>query len=445
MEMIHRAKYEKYTAYKDSGVERFEEIPEDWKILRLCFLGRFSSSGIDKHSKKNESIVKIINFKDIFSNEKRLINSDLSFMVVTTNEENRIKNLVKKGDLIFLPSSETYEDLGLSALVDEHLNNVSFSYHVVRFQFNKTVDHSFKRYITNNYSVLIQFAKAGKGTTRKIIGRQVFNSINVIIPPLNEQTAIANFLDEKTIKIDKAIAQKEKLIELLKERKQIIIQNTVTKGLDSNVNLKDSGVYWIGEIPEHWDVVANRILFKERNESGKEGLPLLSVSIHSAVSTGELDEDENVRGKIKIENKSNYKYVEVNDIVFNMMRAWQGAIGAVSIEGMVSPAYIVAKPNDKIAASFFEYQYRTDQFIQQMNRNSKGITDFRKRLYWDEFKQLKTVLPPKSEQSKIIEYIKLVSDKIDKVITLQQTQIEKLKEYKTTLIDSAVTGKIKVC
>ena len=208
--------------------------------------------------------------------------------------------------------------------------------------------------------------------------------------------------------------------------------------------MKDSGVEWIGQIPEHWEVFANRAIFSERNESGRDGLPLLSVSIHTGVSDEEMDEDTNVQGRVKIEDKSKYILVKKGDIAFNMMRAWQGAIGAVSVDGMVSPAYIVAKPTERIDANFFEYQYRCPEFIQQMGRYSKGITDFRKRLYWDGFKQLSTIVPPISEQLKIIEFIKALNIQIEMVVSVKTQQIQKLKEYKTTLINDAVTGKIKV-
>ncbi|WP_051786494.1 restriction endonuclease subunit S [Endozoicomonas numazuensis] len=190
--------------------------------------------------------------------------------------------------------------------------------------------------------------------------------------------------------------------------------------------------------------MANRSLFKERVKPGREGLPLLMVSIHSGVSDDEVSDEENIRGRVKIEDKSKYNRVQPSDIVFNMMRAWQGAIGAVRVEGMVSPAYIIASPIGAINSKFYEYQYRTPIFIQQMDRFSKGITDFRKRLYWDEYKQLLTLLPPLDEQEAIVTHIESESSKIDKAITLQQQQIDKLKEYRATLINSVVTGKIKV-
>jgi len=126
------------------------------------------------------------------------------------------------------------------------------------------------------------------------------------------------------------------------------------------------------------------------------------------------------------------------------MRAWQGGIGAVHVNGMVSPAYVVAEPTGNIDADFFEYQYRTSGFIQQMDRHSKGITDFRKRLYWNEFKQLKTIFPPLSEQKDIVSYIENITIKIATAISLKEQEIEKLKEYRSVLINEAVTGKIKI-
>ena len=280
---------------------------------------------------------------------------------------------------------------------------------------------------------------------RSTLGPTDLLNIPYLQPTIEEQNKIVNFLDKKIAQIDESIKQKEELISLLKERQQVLIHKAVTQGLDATVKMKDSGVAWIGEIPEHWEVVKNRVLFSERNESGNEDLPILMVSIHTAVSSEEIDNDKNIRGKIRIKDKTSYKLVKPTDIVFNMMRAWQGAIGTVRVEGMVSPAYIVGKSSSDINTEFFEYQYRTENFIQEMDRFSKGITDFRKRLYWDEFKRLNTLLPPIKEQKEIVNYIKINSDKIENAISLQEQQIEKIKEYKTTLIDSIVTGKVKVC
>lgn len=291
---------------------------------------------------------------------------------------------------------------------------------------------------TANFNRLSQ-SSAQPGIAVAVVENQAFP-----YPPLSEQKAIAAFIDQKSAQIDQAIQVKERQIERLNERKQILIQQAVTRGLHPDAHMRDSGIEWIGEIPTHWRTMANRALFRERVEPGQEELPLLSVSIHSGVSEEEISEEENIRGRVKIEDKTKYNRVRPGDIAFNMMRAWQGAIGAVRVEGMVSPAYTIAVPSPDLNAQYFEYQYRTPSFIQQMDRYSKGITDFRKRLYWDSFKQLTTLVPPIEEQQAIVDFIEQSMLKQDAAVTLLEQQISKLKEYKATLINNAVTGKIKV-
>ena len=287
------------------------------------------------------------------------------------------------------------------------------------------------------------FNKIGSGV-RSTLGQSDLLDLPIPVLDCEVQDNIVCFLDEKTAKIEAAIALEERQIALLKERKQIVIQNAVTKGLDPNAPMKDSGVDWIGEIPAHWEVRRNAAIFNEAKRPGNAELPVLSVSIHSGVSDRELSDEENIRSTIKIEDRSAYKEVRPGFIAYNMMRAWQRGIGAVRTFGMVSPAYVVLEPKISLNSDYFEYLYRTPAFIWQMDCNSKGITDFRKRLYWEEFKTLITLLPPVEEQNSISAAILQKAAVIDGGITLKQQQIDALKEYKATLINSAVTGKIKV-
>ena len=438
--------FEKYSEYKNSGVEWLGHLPDKWMVKKMKFLG-FIYPGLsgkkgDDFSKDFQEHLKcFIPFTNICNNLKISL-GQYQYVSIDAGET---QNRVRKKDILFLMSSETLEEIAKCSIYlgnDEelYLNSFCKGFRII----DSRALPEYINYLLTSSTYRSYFSLVGRGFTRINLKQEFINDAFVPLPTKEEQTAIANFLDRKTAQIDQAISIKEKQIELLKERRQILIHNAVTRGLDSEVKMKDSGVSWIGEIPEHWEVLANRVLFTERNQPGREGLPLLSVSIHTAISSEELDEESNIRGKIKIEDKSNYKLVEVNDIVFNMMRAWQGAIGAVRVKGMVSPAYVVAKPNKKLDANYAEYQYRTSIYIQEMNRVSKGITDFRKRLYWHEFKQLTTILPPFEEQKEIASYIENISEKIATAVSLKQKEIEKLKEYKSTLINSAVTGKIKV-
>jgi type I restriction enzyme S subunit len=201
----------------------------------------------------------------------------------------------------------------------------------------------------------------------------------------------------------------------------------------------DSGVDWIGHIPSSWSVLRNGTLFQQMNDAGNEHLPVLSVSIHSGVSKEELSEEENIRSAIKIADRSSYKEVKPGYVAYNMMRAWQGGIGFVSTHGMVSPAYVVAKPTSEINSAYFEYLYRTDLFIGQMDRYSKGITDFRKRLYWEEFKTLLTVVPPLPDQDRIVSFLDEKTAEIDAAIAKKRRLIDLLNEQKAILINRAVT------
>ncbi|MDP3668356.1 MAG: restriction endonuclease subunit S [Telluria sp.] len=349
------------------------------------------------------------------------------------------------GDVILAKITPCFEN-GKGAVLSDMPTRIGFGsteFHVLRAK-QKAIP-KFIYYITKSDLFMKQGEALMIGSAgQKRVATSYVESFHLALPTLNEQRAIVGFLEEKTSLVARAVSAKERQIERLKERKQILIQQAVTRGLEPEAPIRDSGIEWIGEIPTHWKIMANRALFRERVEPGREDLPLLSVSIHSGVSEEEISEEENIRGRVKIEDKTKYIRVRPGDIAFNMMRAWQGAIGAVRVEGMVSPAYTIAVPRPSLDARYFEYQYRTPGFIQQMDRYSKGITDFRKRLYWDGFKQLITLVPPIEEQRAIVGFIEQAMLKQNAAMALLEQQITKLKEYKATLINSAVTGKIKV-
>ncbi len=437
--------FEKYDAYKDSGVETLGKIPNDWDVLRfrdICDFGK----GLNITKENLEEVgIPCVNYGEVHSKYGFEVNPEIHQLKCVSENylKSSPKSLLRYGDFVFADTSEDIDGSGNFTYLNSH--RITFAgYHTVIVRPKDKINVRFLAYVFDSRSFRNQIRKAVKGVKVYSITKAILKNTNVWLPNSDKQLEIASFLDQKTTEIDQAIAIKEQQIVLLNERKQIVIQKAVTQGLDPNVPMKNSGVEWIGQIPEHWEIRANRTIFKERNEQGKDGLPLLSVSIHSGVSNEEIAEEDNVRGRVKIEDKSKYILVKKGDIAFNMMRAWQGGIGAVSVDGMVSPAYIVAKPNDFINSEFFEYQYRCPEFIQQMDRYSKGITDFRKRLYWDGFKQLLIVVPPIDEQLKIVEQIKAIEQQTNFAIQIKNQQIEKLKEYKTTLINDAVTGKIKV-
>ena len=191
-----------------------------------------------------------------------------------------------------------------------------------------------------------------------------------------------------------------------------------------------------GLAPADWNQYTYGEIYTKRKEPGNEELPLLTVSIHSGVSDGEVDEDDLPKKIKRIEDKSQYKKAVSGDLVFNMMRAWQGAIGTVRTTGMVSPAYIVAKPNDKVYPLFMDYYTRTLQMINQIDRQSYGVTDFRKRLYWDSFAPISCVLPSIEEQKKIATILTTQ----DKVIELKEKSLTEKQRQKKYLLQQLLTG-----
>ena len=190
---------------------------------------------------------------------------------------------------------------------------------------------------------------------------------------------------------------------------------------------KDSGVEWLGEVPGHWQVQRLANLFRQVAEDGRDDLPVLTVSIHSGVSDKEFDDNELDRKVTRIEDRTSYKRVAPGDLVYNMMRAWQGGFGTVTVAGLVSPAYVVARPIKRISTFLVEQQLRTPAAVEEMRRHSRGVTDFRLRLYWEEFKTLSVVVPPPIEEAAIAAFLDRETGKIDTLVAEQQNLIALLK------------------
>lgn len=192
-----------------------------------------------------------------------------------------------------------------------------------------------------------------------------------------------------------------------------------------------------GIYPQDWTEDTLGDIYSERKEPGNNNLPLLMVSIHSGVSDGEVDEDDWPKKVKRIEDKSQYKRAATGDLVFNMMRAWQGAIGTVRTEGMVSPAYIVAESNNMVNPSFMDYYMKTNRMVHTIHRQSYGVTDFRLRLYWDSFASIDCVLPSVREQTIIAEILTTQ----DKVIELKEKLLAEKQRQKKYLMQQLLTGK----
>jgi type I restriction enzyme S subunit len=444
----------KYDKYKDSGIEWIGEIPEHWNVDKLGWQGYFSASGIDKKDVPGEPMVKMINYTDIYGNTSKTLTSEREYMIVSCPDGKKQNHQVKKGDLIFTPSSETAEDIGLSALVTEELLDTVFSYHVIRLEFKKEFDLSFKKYLCNNNFVLNQFSREAKGTTRQIIGRDVFKKIEIVIPPLDEQTAIATYLDRKTSEFDELIQQKEKLLQLYEEEKTAIINHAVTKGINPNVKLKDSRIEWLGDIPEHWEIKKIKLVCKIQGRIGFKGYKTSDLVLdgNGAITLGathitklnKIDLSEPIYLNWDKYYESPEIMVKEGDIVFTQRGAYLGKVGYIDKnygEVTINPSLILLK-NIQISAPFLAY-YLTSNYIRQnveVISNSTAIP----MISQEQLANFYCVLPPLAEQyliSKFIDEKILVSENVTEKL---KKQIELLKQYKTALISEVATGKVKV-
>ena len=268
-------------------------------------------------------------------------------------------------------------------------------------------------------------------------------NIKTLLPPFIEQKKIGKYLNGVCVKIDSIIMKQQTIIEKLKEYKISLVTEAVTKGLNKNVPLIDSGTAWMGNVPVGWKKYRIANLYDQTSISGREDLPILTVSINSGISDSELDEAEQERHFVRSEDRTKYKRVRPGDLVYNMMRAWQGAFGAARVDGMVSPAYVTCRPknNVQIDSRFIEYLFRTPIAIEEMHRYSHGVADFRLRLYWNEFRNIQVCLPDINEQRIIADYIDVMMKKIECHIRERESIIAKLKLYRSSLIYEIVTGK----
>lgn len=441
--VTEKQKLQKYPVYKDSGVDWLGKIPANWEILPLYAVAKIRS---EKNYPDLELLsvyldLGVIRFNDVVEKRTNVTSLDLS---------NYQK--VQEGDFVLNNQQAWRGSVGVSV----YNGIISPAYIVLKLS-SKLFPH-FANYLFRNSATVSQYliSSRGVGTIQRNLYWPQLRRTNISIPSINEQTAIANFLDEKCGKIDTAIGQKQQLIELLKERKQIIIQNAVTKGLDPEVKMKDSGVEWIGEIPEHWEVKRFRNVFSlgkgltiTKENLIDSGIPCLNYGeIHSKFGF-ELD--------VAIHN---LKYVDEEYLASNPNSLigegdFVFADTSEDIEGSGNFTYIknanklfagyhtvIAKPKFVIESRFFAYQFDSKSFRNQIRTLVKGVKVY--SITQSILKQPSVWDPPIKEQLEIIEYLDNKCSKISKAIDFQIQQIEKLKEYKSSLIDAAVTGKIKV-
>ena len=443
------ARYKPYSEYKDSTIEWLREIPAHWDVSKLRYIFSFGKGlGITKENLLDDGVF-CVNYGEVHS--KYGFELDPSIHQLKCVSEDYLVSsqsaLLLKGDLVFADTSEDIDGSGnFTQLTTDHV--VFSGYHTIIARPSDRQCSRFYAYLFDSREFRTQIRYAVKGVKVFSITQAILRGVNIWLPTLDERQKITNFLDHETAKIDTLIEKQQQLIQLLKEKRQAVISHAVTKGLNQNAKKRDSGVEWLGEIPIHWDIKRIGLLFTESSARAFSDVeleyPILSVSIHHGISDKELNEGELDRKITRSEDRSLYKIVHDNYLAYNMMRAWQGSFGSSKLSGLVSPAYVVCQPKTLLNSYYFELILRTQNATVELKKYSRGITDFRLRLYWDEFKSIFVPVPSSAEIDEILNYITKTNSTYENLIVIAGRQIELLLERRTALISAAVTGKIDV-
>lgn len=438
---------QQYEKYKDSGIFWLKEVPEHWKVES------FKNILKERNEKNNP-----IKSKEILSLS---IGKGVTLYAEKTTNLDRFKDdfsqykLAYEGDLVLNSMNMIVGAVGVS----EYFGCVSPVYYTFYGGTNNFKTSKFYEYLFRCKTVQGVLYSLGKGlmaidrgegkynTLRLKVSRDDLRSLKLPHPSLSEQTEIVNFLNDKTAKIDQTIANKQKEIELLKERRQILIQKAVTKGLDDTVPLKDSGVDWIGEIPEHWEVRKLKQVCKininsldERTNPNYEFeyIDIGSVTYENGIINRESFLFKNAPSRAR-------RIAKEGDTIVSTVRTYLKAIDFVDKSKsnyIFSTGFAVLEPNNDVYPKYLFSFIKSDAFTEQVSVNSKGMSY--PAINSTELGAQKVLHLPYEEQTQIVSYLEVIEEKIAKAILLKQQEIEKLKEYKTVLIDNVVTGKIKI-
>lgn len=416
-----------YAEYKKSGLPWVPEIPSHWELIRNKNVMRLKKDIVGKNH---------INYTLLSLTKQGIIPRDIENAKGKFPKEFDSYQVVRPSELVFclFDIDETPRTVGLSSLE----GMITGAYTV----FEPQIIH--EKYLLYYYLALdnSKMLKPLYTGLRKTINIDTFLRTYMPYPSIEEQNLIVKYLDHKLDKINKLIKSKKNQVELLKEQKLGVVNRAVTKGLDVNAKLKYSGIDWIGDIPEGWEIKPLRQLLSPVSIKNRSDLPLLSVVRDRGIIIRDIENKEENHNFIP-DDLSGYKVVEKYQFVMNKMKAWQGSYGVSQYNGIVSPAYYVFDVNfDNI--DYFHYAIRSKVYVNFFAQASDGIRVGQWDLSLQKMKEIPFIIPTKEEQKEIVEYIPKIFESIEKAIEDIEQEIKLVEEYKTALISNVVTGKLDV-
>lgn len=417
---------------KDSGIEWIGEIPKEWKIDKIKY-----------HLKRNEPknhgnaiVLSVYRDYGVIPKDSRDDNHNV------TSEDTSKYKYVKKGQLVINKMKAWQGSLAVS----DYNGIVSPAYFIYDFT-DEEYNHKYFHYLVRScYKEEFKRISGGIREGQWDLSPEAFANTLALLPPLVEQKYIANYLDIQCSEIDATAEDIQKEISLLEEYKKSVITEAVTKGLNPDAEMKDSGIEWIGEVPKHWVTIRIGNAFSIRNE--RNYLPMEQVqllSLYSGKGVFPTGEEGTTNSGNHAQTVADYKIVKKNDIVVNIILAWMGSLGISNYNGVVSPAYDVYIPNEeKVVPHYYHYVFRTSGIANECYRYGRGIMMMRWRTYSSEFKRIHVPFPPLAEQQQIADYLDTKCSEIDAIIADKKRQRGILAEYKKSLIYEYVTGKKEV-
>lgn len=375
------------------------------------------------------------------------IGEDASLRLDQTRPVAAVRNgysYFQDGDLAFAKVTPCFEN-GKAAVMSGLAEGVGFgTTELTVVRANSRIDHRFLFYVLteDHFRQLGKSAMTGAGGLKRV--PDLFTrDYSFLLPPLAKQLQVVDFLDRETAQIDDLIIKQERLIELLAEKRQAVITQAVTKGLDPAAPTKPSGVPWLGDVPTHWDVMGSRRIFHERGERARaDDEQLTSSQMHGIVSQADFVAMTGNRVTSVIKGADILKHVEPNDFVISM-RSFQGGLELSRIRGKISSAYVMLVPNPSISIEYFRWLFKCDRYISGLQSTTNLVRDGQ-ALRFANFAQLRLPVPPVQEQKAIDAWIKEKLAAMDKVQKPVLQCLDLLKERRSALISAAVTGKINV-
>ncbi len=402
----------------------FSSIPSTWRTTKIREL--FSERNTKVSDKDYPAL----------SVGKMGIVPQLDTAVKTDNGDNR--KLICKGDFAINSRSDRKGAGGISDF------DGSCSLIITVLKPHKELNSRFYHYLLRSHYFSEEYYRNGKGLVSDLWTTKwdTMQNIYIPVPPSSEQDQIVRYLDWQTSRINKLIKGYKRQIELLEERKKAVVSNAIIHGLKKDIPLKDSGVYWIGDIPKHWSTIKLRRILSPVSIKNCPDMQLLSVVREQGVIIRDTENKESNHNYIP-DDLSNYKVVRKNQFVINKMKAWQGSYGVSGYDGLVSPAYFVFNVNFN-NLEYFHYAIRSKVYVNFFAQASDGIRVGQWDLDMQKMKEIPFIVPSEEEQVEIVKYIKKEHKKLDVSIEKWKSKIELLKEYRTRLISDVVTGQIDV-